>query len=157
MKSSTDTQNMGMSHSFYAKQDGELASAGSKDDDLSPTTSSWIYFMKANPGACYPLILGEFQFKVLSKCDEKSTSTRNIIFVKELERKWTDDDIIEGSGFKVKENFTQHDDISKEFYAKTMTEFSTKENLKAAFTDSYEMQAIQLKGKSILVNISQSK
>ena len=60
MKSSTDTQNMGMSHSFYAKQDGELASAGSKDDDLSPTTSSWIYFMKANPGACYPLILGEF-------------------------------------------------------------------------------------------------
>ena len=76
------------------------------------------------------------------------------MFVKELERKWTNDDILEKSGEMVEKSFRKHDEISKEYFSKTMTELSTKENLKAAFTDSYEMQAIQLKGKSILVNIS---
>ena len=54
----------------------------------------------------------------------------------------------------VEKHMAQHDKISKEFYAKTMTEISTKKNLKASFIDSYKLQGIQLKGKSILVNIS---
>ena len=45
---------------FYAKTDGGLASAGNPTDMMSPTTSAWLYFMMANPGACYPAILGEF-------------------------------------------------------------------------------------------------
>ena len=45
---------------FYAKPDGAGASAGNDGDMLSPTTKSWLYFMMANPGALYPLILKEF-------------------------------------------------------------------------------------------------
>jgi hypothetical protein len=65
--------------------------------------------MMANPGALYPQVLGEFQFKVLNKCDEKSNTTRNIMFVSELEKKWEDEDILKDAGTIVKENFAQHD------------------------------------------------
>jgi hypothetical protein len=51
---------MGMSTIFYAKTDGELAFAGKASDMLSPTTKAWIYFIMANPGAKYPLILNDF-------------------------------------------------------------------------------------------------
>ena len=53
-------QGKGTSVTFYAKPDGAGASAGNDGDMLSPTTKSWLYFMMANPGALYPLILKEF-------------------------------------------------------------------------------------------------
>jgi hypothetical protein len=64
-----ETKNNGMSHTFYAKQDGGLALAGTKDAMLSHTTQAFLYFMMANPGAPYPAILGEFQFMVLNRCE----------------------------------------------------------------------------------------
>jgi hypothetical protein len=53
-------RHFGMSANFYAKQDGELAAAGSSTDELSPTTSAWLYFVKANAGAGYPQVLNNF-------------------------------------------------------------------------------------------------
>jgi hypothetical protein len=54
------TDRKGMTSTLYAKCDGELAPAGNKSDMLSPTTHAWLYFIMANPGAKYPLILNEF-------------------------------------------------------------------------------------------------
>jgi hypothetical protein len=76
-----DTSAMGMSSTFYAKCDGGLALAGNKGDMLSPTTAAWIYFIKANPGGEYPLILGEFQYSVINRCDNKVNTTRQVVLV----------------------------------------------------------------------------
>jgi hypothetical protein len=65
-----------MSCIFYAKGDGELAPAGNPGDMLSPTTSAWIYFVMANPGALYPLILNDFQYSIMNRCDNKVNTTR---------------------------------------------------------------------------------
>lgn len=54
MKKPEVADKRGMSSTFYAKEDGELAPAGNKSDMLSPTTSAWLYFIMANPGANYP-------------------------------------------------------------------------------------------------------
>ena len=60
MADATETENLGMYHTFYAKEDGGLATAGAPDEMLSPTTWAWLYFMKANPGASYPDVMNDF-------------------------------------------------------------------------------------------------
>jgi hypothetical protein len=87
-----------MSHKFYAKQDGELALAGNKNDELSPTTSNFLVFMYANPGAGYPSVLSEFQYMVLNRCEQVSQTNRNVIFVFPRKKTWTNDEIIHGLG-----------------------------------------------------------
>ena len=54
--------------------------------------------MMANPGGSYPGILGEFQFSVLNRCDNKMNTTRQVIFVKPLLKPITKEDVFEGVG-----------------------------------------------------------
>jgi hypothetical protein len=56
----SDTSNYGMSHTFYAVQDGALAFAGHKYAENSPVTGNWLTFNNANPGSSYPSVLKEF-------------------------------------------------------------------------------------------------
>ena len=64
-----NAEETGMSHTFYAAADGKLASAGNATDMLSPTTASWLYFLMANKGALYPMVLSEMQWAILNGCD----------------------------------------------------------------------------------------
>ena len=71
------------SHTFYACREGKYADAGEigGEETLSPTTDNWLQFMHGNPGGPYPIVLREFQYGILNKCEESSMCMRNIVFV----------------------------------------------------------------------------
>jgi hypothetical protein len=128
-----EAKEKGMSCTFYAKGDGQLAEAGGKYDTLSPTTSAWLYFIKANPGASYPAILNSFQFSVLKKCDNKVNSTRGIIFVEPEPKPWSSEDFInEGLA-----NIVRDHSSDSEFTDKLINKISMKEEIKKVLIDGY--------------------
>ena len=92
-----------MTHTFYAKKDGEKASAG--NGMLSPTTEAWLTFMMANPGGAYPSVLKNFQWGILNGCDQKVYTTRDVIFVQPNEKPWSKEEILAGFSTKVEDNF----------------------------------------------------
>lgn len=99
------TENHGQSATFYAKEDGGLAAAGSRDDALSPTTKAVVYFLEANPGAKYPQVLQHFQFAVMNRCDIKLNTTRGLIIVKHHPRTWKNEEMLKGFNKKVETLF----------------------------------------------------
>ena len=93
-KGSNDPDVTAQSHTFYACRDGSYADAGlgGSDDSLSPTTDNWLQFMYGNPGGPYPLVLKEFQYGILNKCEESSLCSRNLVFVRGLPKPWKTED-----------------------------------------------------------------
>ena len=69
--------------------------------------------MMANPGALYPLILKEFQWGILNKCQYNFASTRQVQFVQGPEKPWENVHFFKGLSNKVDELFLG--DSAKEF------------------------------------------
>ena len=69
--------------------------------------------MMANPGALYPLILKEFQWGILNKCQYNFASTRQVQFVQGPEKPWDKEDFVRGLDEKVEELFA--DEYFKDF------------------------------------------
>ena len=136
-------EKLGQSVTFYAKEDGGKANAGSPSDMLSPTTAAFIYFLKANPGGRYPNVLNHFQYAVLKRCDTKINTTRNIIFVKPNPKIWSNEDLLDGLDQKVERCFPSDKKLFEKFYiaANEAIAFKTK------FTDALIDPAQQLEGK----------
>ena len=107
---------------------------------MSPTTSAFIFFIRANPGALYPLVLNEFQFGVLNRCEYKIETTRGIIFIKGNTKMWTDEELLEGLGPLVQKFFPKEVEQFAEFNKIAASAISEKKRFSAVFLDPFEVE-----------------
>ena len=87
--------------------------------------------MMANPGALYPLILGEFQWGILNKCQYNTASTRQVQFVKGPEKPWDYEDFIKDFSIKTDELFPGSDN---EDFRNTVYKTIADEKMKEVFS-----------------------